>query len=386
MNPDAMNATVSLVVLANAIVLTTISRDFPPALRPAAKDWQIGTLLIAIGAGFVATGRWLPLPLMVILTNGPLVFGLIAYRRSLRKFVGAEPKRFDWLLGVFVTLSVLAFSAIHVSFMARVVLVSAAWLWLMIDSIRLLLGPGSQSGARSQRMLAAIFALVAAFVAVRLFFFLPHDLPADFTSASQNFIANLVSPAFLVLLPTVGTTAFMLMCTDRVRRRLEVVAATDPLTGLFNRRSFGDTAADRFNKAKVAGKGFMLVLLDVDRFKAVNDTYGHEVGDKVLMHVAGRLQNVARGDDMIARLGGEEFVMLLETDDWEGGMGAAERIRQAVADQAIRVDLQDIVVTVSGGVARFDPEDRSLSDVLRRADQALYLAKSAGRNRVAARA
>ncbi|MCK9513628.1 MAG: GGDEF domain-containing protein [Pigmentiphaga sp.] len=178
----------------------------------------------------------------------------------------------------------------------------------------------------------------------------------------------------------------MLMCTDRVRRRLEVVAATDPLTGLFNRRSFGDTAADRFNKAKVAGKGFMLVLLDVDRFKAVNDTYGHEVGDKVLMHVAGRLQNVARDDDMIARLGGEEFVMLLETDDWEGGMGAAERIRQAVADQAIRVDLQDIVVTVSGGVARFDPEDHSLSDVLRRADQALYLAKSAGRNRVAARA
>jgi diguanylate cyclase (GGDEF)-like protein len=127
-------------------------------------------------------------------------------------------------------------------------------------------------------------------------------------------------------------------------------------------------------------------MIDVDHFKRINDTLGHQAGDQVLAHLAGLFQGSVRKSDLVARYGGEEFAVLLTGAGLIQGMDLAERIRRAVAGAPCRVAGRDVVVTVSAGVAeareRVAFGETALDDLLARADAALYAAKAAGRNRV----
>lgn len=151
-------------------------------------------------------------------------------------------------------------------------------------------------------------------------------------------------------------------------------AATDALTGLMNRRSLEQT----INQWITADLPFSLVMLDVDKFKLVNDTYGHNSGDEVLIHIAGVVAASLRPDDICYRYGGEEFVILLARTTPEEAFKAAERIRRAVEQSEAPVPVQ---VTVSQGVAHYPSHSPEQEGLLEKADQALYLAKSRGRNR-----
>jgi diguanylate cyclase (GGDEF)-like protein len=125
-------------------------------------------------------------------------------------------------------------------------------------------------------------------------------------------------------------------------------------------------------------------MLDLDYFKRVNDTFGHTVGDAVLRHVAGLARSRLRGIDLFGRLGGEEFAVLLPGTALTGALEFAERLRQHVAENPTPCDNGPIAITVSIGVTELDPQDSGPSNVLARADRALYGAKEAGRNRVEA--
>jgi diguanylate cyclase (GGDEF)-like protein len=151
-------------------------------------------------------------------------------------------------------------------------------------------------------------------------------------------------------------------------------AATDALTGLMNRRSLEQT----INQWITADLPFSLVMLDVDKFKLVNDTYGHNSGDEVLIHIARVVAASLRPDDICYRYGGEEFVILLARTTPEEAFNAAERIRRAVEQSEAPVPVQ---VTVSQGVAHYPSHSPEQEGLLEKADQALYLAKSGGRNR-----
>jgi diguanylate cyclase (GGDEF)-like protein len=155
------------------------------------------------------------------------------------------------------------------------------------------------------------------------------------------------------------------------------MAMRDPLTGLHNRRAFEDQLARAISAAARHGEPLAMVIIDVDRFKAVNDTHGHQVGDMVLIELAHRLANIAREEEPIARLGGEEFVWLLPGVGANEAMAAAERARIAVAS----VPFATVgPVTVSAGIAELDAA-LGAEALFRRADDALYAAKDAGRNR-----
>jgi diguanylate cyclase (GGDEF)-like protein len=160
-------------------------------------------------------------------------------------------------------------------------------------------------------------------------------------------------------------------------RRLRAMAMTDDLTRVANRRAL-------LARAEVAmrDRPLSVLALDVDRFKAINDTFGHDAGDAVLRRVAEACQGVLRGDHLLGRTGGEEFVVLLPHTDAAGGAEVAERLRAAV--EALAWDDVDprLSVTVSVGVAERLPEDDTFGAVLRRADASLYRAKETGRNRV----
>jgi two-component system chemotaxis response regulator CheY len=163
-------------------------------------------------------------------------------------------------------------------------------------------------------------------------------------------------------------------------RRLAAQALTDELTGLANRRH-GAQALER-SVALGTRHGHLLALarVDVDHFKQINDTYGHQAGDRVLAEVARRLAGAVRGGDELARWGGDEFVAILPDTDREGALCAAERLRAAVAADPMPVNGGDVVVTISVGWAHWAGD--TADDLLARADRSLYQAKDTGRNTV----
>ncbi|MBA3822010.1 MAG: diguanylate cyclase [Deltaproteobacteria bacterium] len=163
-------------------------------------------------------------------------------------------------------------------------------------------------------------------------------------------------------------------------RRLARQALTDDLTGLANRRHGGHQLGREIALCVRHGRLLALMHVDVDHFKAINDTHGHQAGDQVLIEVARRLLAGMRGGDELARWGGDEFVALLPDTDEAGALRAAERLRTAVAASPIEVAGTVLDVTVSVGWAHWS--DDTPDDLLARADKALYMAKEAGRDQV----
>ncbi|WP_416899805.1 MAG: PleD family two-component system response regulator [Minwuia sp.] len=173
---------------------------------------------------------------------------------------------------------------------------------------------------------------------------------------------------------------------DMLRQDVEhsiAMAVTDPLTGLHNRGYFDQHLETALQRLKTSGKGFSLIMLDIDHFKAVNDTHGHPAGDRILKEFAARLTSGTRGFDLTARYGGEEFVIVLPDADLRLAECVAERLRGMVEDQPFDTGEEAgmISVTCSLGVAEACADDDRAS-VLKKADQCLYKAKQAGRNQV----
>ncbi len=165
--------------------------------------------------------------------------------------------------------------------------------------------------------------------------------------------------------------------------RLKDLANTDPLTRLSNRRHLFDTLTNELERSQRSQKPCSLVMVDIDHFKSVNDTYGHHLGDEVLVAVAKQLHDSMRVYDLATRFGGEEFALLMPETDLLQAVSIAERIRLAVEDMVFDGELKPLQLTISAGVATFPtPEIKTIDDLIRVADHALYRAKDAGRNRV----
>lgn len=382
MDAKTIFTVISLTILANGTVLAIAYRSLPELLRPAAKYWQWGTLLIALGCALFAFGESLPRPVMLVLANGGMSFGLAAYSMALYEASELRPSRWLYAPAVAATTGVLWFSTIFPDFKTRVVIVSLAWLVLALTALRPLLKHPTAPLSSSRKLLIALFLLLVVCTTGRLFIYLLLDVPPDFAVETGASGWNLASAVILTMLPIVGTTAFLMLCSDVLRVRLEHAAATDFLTNLPNRRSVTERGKRMFKAAVESGNGFAVAVVDIDQFKSINDKFGHEVGDRALVHVASRLRQEIRSADMVARSGGEEFTVLFEGMDAPRALAAAERMRRALEEASFYWNEERVVITVSTGVATRQHDDKSFEDVLLRADKALYLAKSMGRNRV----
>jgi two-component system cell cycle response regulator len=170
---------------------------------------------------------------------------------------------------------------------------------------------------------------------------------------------------------------------DNVQQSMEL-AVTDPLTGLYNRRYMETHADSLVERAAARGKPLTVLIIDIDHFKAVNDTHGHDAGDDVLREFSDRLRSCIRGIDLACRYGGEEFVVVMPDTDLGVASKVAERIRRRVAAEPFPIERgsRNVEVTISIGLAgRIGPQDKAAL-IMKRADAALYLAKRDGRNRV----
>ncbi|HEY8554806.1 MAG TPA: diguanylate cyclase [Burkholderiales bacterium] len=165
-------------------------------------------------------------------------------------------------------------------------------------------------------------------------------------------------------------------------RRLQEAALLDPLTGIPNRRYAMDRIQQEWSAAERAGRPLACMLIDVDHFKRINDTHGHDVGDLVLQRVAEVLKQTARTQDVICRIGGEEFLVVCPDADASAAAQCAERLRQAVNAMRIEVAASTLQITISVGVAAMEPAMTGPESMIKAADQAVYAAKQAGRNRI----
>jgi len=168
--------------------------------------------------------------------------------------------------------------------------------------------------------------------------------------------------------------------TKLLLEHLEFLASYDQMTKIFNRRKFFELAIARFNEEK---KNLFAVMIDIDNFKAVNDTYGHSIGDKVIKKVTASITSLLSKRDIFGRIGGEEFALLLNADSRESVFEKIESIRALVSAQTIlNDDGEKVNFTISEGMSEATEEMRNIDELLKDADKALYEAKGTGRNKV----
>lgn len=171
---------------------------------------------------------------------------------------------------------------------------------------------------------------------------------------------------------------------EELNKELVELSNRDPMTHAYNRRYFSDVSSKMLNLASRANHSLSIIILDIDDFKDINDNYGHSVGDKVIISLSQNLEEYVRNSDVVARFGGEEFVILLYNVSLEDGNKIAEKIRNNIEKLKIETKYGDISYTLSLGVAQYDKDQdfNNIEHTITRADKALYEAKRLGKNQV----
>ena len=167
-----------------------------------------------------------------------------------------------------------------------------------------------------------------------------------------------------------------------LQEKLEFLATTDSLTGILNRRHFIELSEKEMSRARRSLAPLSIAMIDIDHFKIINDTHGHTVGDLVIKELVALCKDDLRPYDLLGRLGGEEFAITMVECDLQKAFTVSERLRERVANHVISIDGNDISIKISVGVAELAGDMESFESIMYRADQALYVAKKLGRNRV----
>lgn len=354
-----------------------------PSSRKSLRVWQVALIL---NAGywflFLTVSAWapglLPQSLAIVLINGLSICSTLGYVLAFRLFMRLPP---CWP----VLLSVLGLNLLANVTMGPII----EWYWLrmvfnlcltasMMVWLAVCLSTNTEAGvAKAARMSASIFTITSLLLFTVLF-----DYAAGASSTQGSTTGRTVALVTFALVPCFGTLSFLLMHVGRASHHLEHLADTDPLTGAFNRRSLENAGRRMLSSAKRHGQLVSVLMIDADRFKSINDQYGHEAGDTALRSMMKTLQSCLRDEDVVGRIGGEEFVVLLPNTGDEGALEVAERVRRAMQSHLIDSERLPFSLTISIGVATTSTGQERLGDLIRQADNGLYEAKAQGRNRV----
>ncbi|MCW7539155.1 GGDEF domain-containing protein [Aquabacterium sp. A7-Y] len=368
-----------------AVLLLVLARLVPDT--PGPRWWGGGALLALAGALIASSqaqahGPWARA--VYVLGDSVLLLGICMVSQGLRRFCGAPPGA-RWL-AVAVLVQLVLGGALELYGMSRqhTVVVSAmsagAWLSISWTALKQLRGPGAPIylglalcgvlGATGWLWRCALLASSG-----------NSPLPAVVVHA------NTVLIAFAFVATGAQVLLYVLLVNFRLAARLRQLAVRDPLTGALNRRGFEEHTARLTALSTQLGQSVAVLMLDIDHFKQVNDNHGHHAGDLVLRALAHLVQRAKRETDVFARLGGEEFCLVLPGTDVPGARVFADRLRRSFETLEIDTGRSFLSCTMSVGVAYASAQalqsGRSdVVDLLRQADDALYEAKRAGRNRV----
>jgi len=363
------------------LLLLAVRRQFAAALQPSLRWWILATLAHPLGFLLIGLRALVPDWLSTVASNTLIALSFAAFAISLRVFNGSPQRRarlYSLVAATFLLASWYTY-ADHDEAL-RIGTVSMLYALLLGSSARSIYRRGQVRTAIAH-VTGAMFLLGTAVMAWRgmAYMFMPDAIPASAFVATPLQIAAYAAGG---LLPVVSTIGYLLMCTEFNQQELERAASLDYLTGICNRRAIEDLATRSIAASRRHGVPMAMMIVDVDHFKRINDEFGHQAGDAALIETVQRIRDSLRSEDLVGRLGGEEFVAVMPSTDAASALAAAERMRCAFADRPMRIGERELLITVSIGVAVLDAQDQAYSQLLRRSDRAMYAAKTAGRNKV----
>jgi diguanylate cyclase (GGDEF)-like protein len=363
------------------VLLAQAGRAFPEERRRHLRIWTVGLMLQPGAWALLATRGLVPDMVSIPLGNGLLLMGFAEMCRAVRGFQDLPERRGLWW-GVVAAVvgGLVLFAEVWPNYSARVLVNSSAAM-VLLGGIAWSLSPAFGRGGFTAARLTGYFALVG--VAVAAWRFCEHALwPRAAGSLLEAGPSDLVVFVYACVGVMFLSLGFVLMHTERAYEDLRRLASVDALTGVLARSGLNDQGLRLMAESRRHGRPLSVLLMDMDHFKSVNDSLGHQAGDNLLRHLAERARLVLRGEDALARLGGDEFVALLPGTDAAGARVVAERLREALGQVHMRFHGEEVPAPLSIGVAQLRPDDESLEALLKRADQAMYRAKRAGGDRV----
>jgi diguanylate cyclase (GGDEF)-like protein len=361
-----------------ALVLWVQARSFPDDIE-GLRDWALAVVLIGCASGLASLRGEIHDFFSIVLAGGMLLAGQFLLVVGLQRYAGRAPSwrpTLDVIAAIVLLIALLTFTT-H-SYQGRIFIMALAQIGLF--SWGAMLAWRAEPSGFGSRFLFVAFLLGAAVALWRL-----ATLSAAGGGPDDVFDRNLVQQIYLgmfslgVLALSIG---FILLANERLRVELEFMATRDPMTGALNRRAFFNRAAIEWARALRTQRPLAVITSDIDFFKKVNDNHGHHIGDLVIKDFSSRADRMLRVPDILARFGGEEFVILLPETDLASARQVAERIRREIETQR---DKALPKFTVSLGVAVAQGQTGQAADIealISEADAALYRAKQGGRNRV----
>ena len=339
--------------------------------------WIAANMLDVLGCVLIVLRGHIPLFLSIVVANTALNLSLVLYYRALTIFYNrpAALRLPLSMIGV-VFLSFIYFSMVAPNENARIV-ISALSLFVLTGMCAVLLY--AQHAAPQQGLR---YSMALGFVMIGTFWIMRAIAAVVLPHSAVSIVLLNAAYAMTLLVAMFHVLGFVLLINERTNADLRRLATTDELTEIFNRRTIEAMATHAVAYARRSKSPFAVMLLDVDAFKQVNDTYGHAAGDQVLRRLVTTLVGSIRQQDVAGRFGGEEFIVLLPGTPETEAERVADRVRNVIANTPIEIGGRQLNITISAGVAGLDLKDDDARSLILRADRALYRAKAEGRNRV----
>ncbi len=367
----------------NILLLATLWVALGSRLRDGLGKWAASLAIQVLAFFLFALRGVIPDPLSIVAANGLLPLAISLQAAAILEFHGRRMP--SWVHVAGLSAGMVIFASLLDSFHARAVVSAVVFGTALLAVALLMYRLRSELGARTRWTMIASFILGAASFCGRGLnaWLAPDQFTALFSSSPLQSFNFLLAYAFVVS----SSFGFLLMHIERADVAARRLATIDPLTGVYNRRTFLELAERELARCGRTGAALSVIMLDIDHFKRVNDSFGHLAGDETLRRFVALVQGCLRRADLVVRYGGEEFCVLLPEVHLNEAAALAERIRAAVARSPLVIGSAIIPITVSAGVAALQGSDGvNIDHLLHRADAALYGAKNQGRNRVVAQA
>ena len=358
-----------------ALIMFSLQRNYPPSIK-GLNEFGVALLLVTV-ASTLAFGLG-TLPDFVAITLPRLLFstGLFLSYVGAQRLFGETPQYRPWVALITLTVVVhMWFTFGAPSFAARLRVSGLLSVCLFVAFINLVRKQGSGSFAKVLTMVVLLS--MCGIVAVRLLTALILPVGIDIYDATSN--QHLVYLSALSVFTLLLSVSIVLLAAERIHTETAYLASHDSLTNALTRRHMNEVCAMELERSQRHGHSMALLIMDLDHFKVINDTHGHQRGDRVLVEFVTTVNRLLRRPDQLARFGGEEFVALLPQTGLEEGLSVAERIRAACA-----LPGDEPGCTVSIGVTTNSEVRDTAESMIARADTAMYRAKALGRNRVEA--
>ena len=362
----------SFVALAMAGVLFIISQTYPKNIR-GLNEWSLAALAMALSLPLFIARDIIPDLFSIVLTNLMILIGFMMMNAGTRKFSGTQARTNKTLLFLFVLSYVLLFmwfTYVQPSIGMRVATLSLFTLIVIFDQLILVLKELPRTTGRNILVFSLAILIGARVIRLAGLMFGFYQ-PTGVFDASISQLVYIATPSIMIPL---GTISLVMLASEKLRQDLEFTSRYDDLTQCLNKKSAIEELQREIARARRYGNKLSIMIIDLDNFKDINDTYGHLEGDKVLIDFSRKAKAFLRETDQLTRFGGDEFMAVLPDTDLKQASLVASRFHEAGKEG------QPIAWSVSIGISEWLEKDESLAAFLTRADKALYKSKACGRS------